>query len=60
MARPLLKHLKMGAYNNPERGVRMAVDVLLPFETNLERPLTFDDLLNGETIREILGTFQRN
>lgn len=43
------KHSKMRSYNILELGLRIAVDVLLPFETNLERPLTSDYLLNGET-----------
>ena len=39
---------------NPKRTSNMAMDILLPYEHSLNRPLQFTDILNVRTVREML------
>ena len=53
-----VKFLAMRDYENPERGARMAVDVMLPFEKETGKPLSFQDLLNSGIVRSMLHSFK--
>ena len=50
--------LDMRDCNNPERGARMALDVLLPYEEE-EGPLQFSQLMDGRTMRSLLASFKK-
>ena len=38
----------------------MAMDILLPYEHSLNRPLQFTDILNVRTVREMLCNFKES
>ena len=50
------KYLKMREINNPLRDSRMAIDVILPYESHAS--LTFEDLMDLHTLRRVLTTFK--
>ena len=49
--------LELKEYCNPQRGVNMAVDVLLPYEEIKGSPLELDDLVCGKKLRRLLEEF---
>lgn len=53
-----LAHLQLREHSNPKRGVKMALDILLPYEASLARPLVFNDLMNGVHVRKMLFLFK--
>jgi len=53
-----LKHLQLREYCDPVRGVRMALDILLSYETDAGETLEFDDLMDVAKIRKILNIFK--
>lgn len=53
-----LKHLQLRCVVNPTRCVRMGMEVLLSFKREAHRVLSFDDLLNAKTVRDILEAFR--
>ena len=52
-----LTYLKHQRNYSPERSVRMAMDVILPFEEKKGEPLQFRDITDARTIRTLLETF---
>ena len=52
-----LEYLKLREMKNPERFMKMAVDVLLPYQEQKGRNLSFDDLVSGKSLRLLLTEF---
>ena len=55
-----LSHLQLRQHSNPKRGVNQAMDVLLPYEASLARPLVVNDLLDGVHMRKMLFMFKES
>ena len=43
---------------NPKRTSNMVMDIILPFEHTLDRPLKFSDLSDAKTVRTLLSNFK--
>lgn len=54
------EHLIMRGDSCPQRSVKMAMDILVGYEEQANRNLTFTDILDGRTIRSILEIFKKN
>ena len=55
-----LAYLQLRENSNPKRGVNMAMDVLLPFESSLGRNMTLNDLVDATNMRQILLKFKES
>ena len=53
------KYLSEVDFFNPSRGMKMAIDVLLPYEASVGKPLKYEDLVDGLTLRQILLKFKQ-
>ena len=52
------KYLTMSKYVNAKRASTMAFDILLLYKERTERDITFDDLIDGKILREMLTVFR--
>lgn len=53
-----LTHLEQRGFYNPSRGVNMALEIILPFEANMNTTLKFEDLMDPRKIRSMLQQFK--